>query len=254
MTTDMKCDECCETLDAFIDGELLDGEANRIRDHLAECGDCAAEHRMLSRVSSLVRTEAGRPSAPDVLKARIRSELAKPAAVASLAGSRSFATWKLVAAGLIIAILSGGGAYSAARRPAPASVAEDVLSSHIRSLMPGHLTDVASTNLHNVKPWFNGRIDLSPVVPSLDSAGFPLVGGRLDYVNGRTVAVVVYARRQHLINVFAWPSAAGPSPPSTSTTKGYHLVRWVDAGVEHWAASDLGVVELSQFVSLFRRE
>ena len=209
---------------------------------------------MLTRVSSLVSKEADRPRAPDVLKARIRSEIAKPTP-AFVAPSPSTRTWTMVAAGLLIAVVSAGSAYLAARRPvATATVADQVLSSHVRSLMPGHLTDVASTNLHNVKPWFNGRIDMSPTVPALDSAGFPLVGGRLDYVSGRTVAVVVYARRQHLINVFAWPATSDVSPPSTSTVRGYHLVHWVDGGVEHWAASDLGVAELSQFVSLFRRE
>ena len=255
MTMDMKCDECREMLDALLDGELMDREADRVRAHLAECGECAAEHQMLSRLSTLVRHGAERPRAPDVLKARIRSELSRPAALDAGVVSRSIAPWKLVAAGLMIACLGGAAVYLAGPRLSSGSpVAAQVLSSHVRSLMPGHLTDVASTNLHNVKPWFNGRVDMSPVVPSLDSAGFPLVGGRLDYVNGRTVAVVVYARRQHLINVFEWPSTDGASEPSVSTTQGYHLVHWVSGGIEHWAASDLGVTELSQFVSLFRRE
>jgi mycothiol system anti-sigma-R factor len=255
MTTDMKCEECRDTLGALIDGELLPAEAERVRAHIDQCGACAAEHRMLTRLSTLVSNGAGKPRAPDVLKARIRNALANPQATERAVTPSAMTRWKLLAAGLVIAAASAGGTYLAMRQPAAAAALEQqVLSSHIRSLMPGHLTDVASTNLHNVKPWFNGRIDMSPVVPLLDSAGFPLVGGRLDYVGGRSVAAVVYSRRQHLINVFSWPTGDPASPPAISSQQGYHLVRWVSDGVEYWAASDLGVPELTQFVSLFRRE
>src|SRR5262245_25987583 len=120
--------------------------------------------------------------------------------------------------------------------------------------MPRHITDVASNDSHNVKPWFNGRVDLSPAVPRLDSAGFPLVGGRLDYVGGRPVTAIVYMRRQHIINVFSWPiDDRGSHSPALSTEKGYHLVHWSDGGVEFWTASDLNVPELEQFVALFAR-
>jgi anti-sigma factor RsiW len=117
--------------------------------------------------------------------------------------------------------------------------------------MPGHLTDVVSTNQHNVKPWFNGRVDMSPSVPGLDSAGFPLVGGRTDYVRGRAVPVVVYARRQHMINVYAWPEAGSASKPRASTRNGYHFVTWRGDGVEYWAVSDLNTKELDEFVAAF---
>ena len=118
--------------------------------------------------------------------------------------------------------------------------------------MPGHLTDVASTNQHNVKPWFNGRIDLSPLVPSLDSIGFPLIGGRLDYLDGRAVAAVVYARRQHVINVYSWPvNAPDIAPVNRTTEKGYHLVEWRRDGLEAWAVSDLNRAELTEFVRAF---
>jgi anti-sigma factor RsiW len=120
--------------------------------------------------------------------------------------------------------------------------------------MPGHLTDVVSTNQHNVKPWFNGRVDMSPSVPSLDSAGFPLVGGRTDYVRGRAVPVVVYARRQHMINVYAWPEPGSASKPHESTRNGYHFVTWRSDGVEYSAVSDLNTKELETFVASFRTQ
>jgi len=190
-----------------------------------------------------------------VLRARIRSALAQPDAFEPVAAPRRLPWARLIAAGLVVAVLSGGASFAVARRNAsPPSIGQQVLSSHIRSLMPGHLTDVESNDSHNVKPWFNGRVDLSPAVPRLDSAGFPLVGGRLDYVGGRPVTAVVYMRRQHVINVFSWPTGdRGPQTRSLSTEKGYHLVRWSDGGVEFWAASDLSVPELEQFVALFSR-
>jgi anti-sigma factor RsiW len=120
--------------------------------------------------------------------------------------------------------------------------------------MPGHLTDVASTNQHNVKPWFNGRVNLSPVVPALDSVGFTLVGGRLDYVASRPVAAIVYGIRQHVINVYSWPEAGDDMPVSATVEQGYHMIHWRTGGITFWVASDLNSKELSRFVTLFRRE
>jgi anti-sigma factor RsiW len=119
--------------------------------------------------------------------------------------------------------------------------------------MPGHLIDVASTNQHTVKPWFNGRLDLSPAVPNLDTAGFPLLGGRLDYVQGRPVAVVVYGRRQHVINVYSWPEPAPGSPRlGAFDERGYHLLEWRTGDLDVWAVSDLNRAELQRFADAFR--
>jgi anti-sigma factor RsiW len=249
----MKCEDCREALDAYVDGELMLEESENIRRHLPSCDECAAEHEALVAVSRRVKASLQRYPAPDVLKARIRSALAQPSAFEAPRRSRSLQWPTAVAAGVLIAALSASGTFAVARRGArPPVIAEQVLSSHIRALMPGHLTDVASNDLHNVKPWFNGRLDLSPAVPRLDSAGFPLVGGRLDYVGGRPVAAIVYMRRQHIIDVFSWPvEDRGPQPATVSTEKGYHLVHWIDGGSEFWATSDLSVPELQQFVALF---
>jgi anti-sigma factor RsiW len=153
----------------------------------------------------------------------------------------------------VTALVSGGGAYLAARQElAVRSTTDAVVAAHVRSLMPGHLTDVASNEHHSVKPWFNGRVDLSPGVPDLGASGFPLVGGRLDYIGGRPVAAVVYGRRQHLINVFSWSDGSGRLTPTvTRTERGYHIIRWSAAGVESWVISDLNPAELRQFTAAF---
>jgi anti-sigma factor RsiW len=195
------------------------------------------------------------------LKARIRSAIARPddtdSSDASAPRVLTPLPWtRLAAAAALIAIASSALTFAAVRQQVQApSVGAGILSSHIRSLMPGHLVDIASTDQHNVKPWFNGRLDVSPAVPRLDSLGFPLLGGRVDYLENRPVAVVVYGRRQHIINVFSWPAATGtPLAPAASTEHGYHLVHWRRDGLELWAVSDLNLTELQQFVSLFERQ
>jgi anti-sigma factor RsiW len=194
--------------------------------------------------------------APDVLRARIRSAIAHSASAAepapTVAPRRQWA--RLLAAGLVIAVASSATTATVLRRGVQSrAVADELLASHVRSLMPGHLTDIVSTDQHNVKPWFNGRVDLSPPVPRLDSAGFPLVGGRIDYVSSRPVAVVVYTRRQHVINVYAWPSTGDDEAVRPATSNGYHFVHWRSGQVESWAVSDLNASELAAFVALFRR-
>ena len=252
----MRCDECRDLLAAHADGELTPEEANEIREHLASCAQCTAEHDAMRELSRQLKEGIERPRAPDVLKARIRSALARPDVREPAARAPRTRRTSLIAAGLMIAALSATASYAVGRRSSfEPSMSEQVLSSHIRSLMPGHLTDVASNDLHNVKPWFNGRVDLSPSVPRLDSLGFPLVGGRLDYVGGRPVAAVVYQRRQHVINVFSWPldRGGGTSGASISTEHGYHLARWREGGAEYWAVSDVAEPDLRQFVTLFGR-
>jgi anti-sigma factor RsiW len=252
----MRCDQCAESLHGYLDEELLPDEMDAVRRHLEGCADCARAYESIRESSRLLRATLMRYPAPDVLKARIRASAAAEGRRAD-PPSHPRSTldrllWSRVAAAALVAAILGSGATAAVmRRGAPRSpVAEQVLASHIRSLMPGHLTDVASTDQHNVKPWFNGRVNLSPPVPRLDSAGYPLVGGRLDYVDGRPVAVVVYQRRQHVINVFWWAPRDGdaaPSAPTMSSDNGYNVIRQRGDGLERWIVSDLNGAELQDF-------
>jgi anti-sigma factor RsiW len=257
----MRCADCRDAINAYVDQELLPDEQRDVRDHLASCADCQHEHDVLVATTRTLQEGLERHRAPDVLKARIRSAIARPDGTDSSDASAPRVLprlpWaRLAAAGALIAVASSALTFAAVRQQVQApSVGNGILSSHIRSLMPGHLVDIASTDQHNVKPWFNGRLDVSPAVPRLDSLGFPLLGGRLDYVENRPVAVVVYGRRQHIINVFSWPAGtAAALAPSTSTERGYHLVHWRRDGLELWAVSDLNLPELQQFVSTFERQ
>jgi anti-sigma factor RsiW len=252
----MTCAQCQELLDAYIDGELPAADEAAVREHIAVCAECAREHATLAATSRRIGDSLVKYQAPDVLKARIRVALAQPDPLAPAASpAKPITTRRLAFGGLGIAIASSILTFAIVRGVAPDhTVTDEIVSSHIRALMPGHLTDVASTNQHNVKPWFNGRVDLSPPVPNLDSLGFPLIGGRLDYVQGRSVPVVVYGRRQHLIDVYVWPSAgdqAKTGETTSSSRNGYNVVAWRANGMSLEAVSDLNRPELEQFVKTF---
>jgi anti-sigma factor RsiW len=250
----MRCDEARVRLDGFHDDELTPEEFADVEAHIAECAACSQAYETLRKTSHRLQEGLVHYPAPDVLKARIHSALVRDGERDARLTSAPPRWLRLAAAGLTIAIASSAGTYAAMRpRAASQSIANEVLTSHIRSLMPNHLIDVASNDQHNVKPWFNGRMDLSPQVPALDSSGFILAGGRLDFLAGHRVAVVVYMRRQHVINMYSWPEPGLDAPEAMSTTNGYHLFRWRRTGVAYWAVSDLNSPELSQFVTLFQR-
>jgi anti-sigma factor RsiW len=134
-------------------------------------------------------------------------------------------------------------------------VAREVLTSHLRSLMPGHLMDVVSTDQHTVKPWFDGRIDFSPPVSDFAADGYRLIGGRLDYLDSRPVAALVYQRRKHIVNVFVWPAADGSqSAVESAAHDGYNLLHWRRGGMNYWIVSDLNAQEMGVFAGMLRGE
>ena len=252
----MSCPLTHEMLSAYVDGELAPQQSAEVAEHLTSCTHCAHEYEVTLKTVQMLRAGLSRSHAPDVLKARIRSALREERPAPAVRVRREARMpWRAIAAALVIALSSSALTYVAARtRSSQSTVVEDVLTNHIRSLMPDHLTDVRSNDQHNVKPWFNGRLDYSPPVPRLDDQGFPLLGGRLDYVDKRRVAVVVYARRQHLINVYSWPSEASDVPASMESRQGYNLLHWRRSGIEYWIVSDLNATELRQFASALSTE
>jgi anti-sigma factor RsiW len=195
--------------------------------------------------------------APDVLRTRIRSQLAGsqvPPKVSPIR-RRTVLEWLAIAATVILAFFFGTRVIpNVGAQRQTNLIAQEIVASHIRSLQPGHLYDVQSTDQHTVKPWFDGKIDFAPPVADLAQAGFPLVGGRLDYVDGRPVAALIYQRRLHYINLFMWPSTEKQNLQMASqTAAGYNILHWTKDGMTFWAVSDLATDELQTFASLSQK-
>ena len=248
----MICREVQELIHGYADGELDLVRNLEMDRHFRDCPACSGAYERVQGMRSAIAAGAPYFRTPSGLEQRLRSRLrqaAEPDAVRPRAPLR----WQWI--GIAAAVLIGAFTVIAIiRRPAATELlARDVVASHVRSLMAAHLTDVPSTDQHTVKPWFNGKLDFSPTVGNFAEQGFPLIGGRLDYVNNRPVAALVYRRHQHVINLLVWP-ASGQSDSSVAETElqGYHLLYWTKAGMTYWAISDLNTAELRQLVDLVR--
>ena len=262
----MQCDKARELIGACFDRELGEAERRAVLAHQESCAACAAEAGDIARISATLKA-AGREPAPRALTARVRVALAAAEAstddttalvtAAPVVATRRSTGWRvplLRAAALVAAcMLTALTTWVLAQGVARDRLAEhDALSAHVRSLLADTPVQVASSDQHTVKPWFAGRVDFAPNVKDLGAEGFPLIGGRLDYIAGRRVGALVYRRRIHTINVFMWPSdGAQAVAPRLTTEQGYNLVAWSAAGVTYWAVSDLNAGELRQLQSLF---
>jgi anti-sigma factor RsiW len=232
-------------LGALVDGELDAANVALVEAHAARCEGCREELERLEAVRRLIAADGVRHSAPDVLAARI-------AALPELLPKPANRNWLLgwVAPGAIGALAASLAMVTFVPPAAQSALDQQLVSSHVRSLQPGHLTDVLTTNQHIVKPWFNGRIDFSPPVPELADKGFPLAGGRLDSIDGKTVAAIVYHRRLHTVNLFVWPEQH--SAEKSIVHDGFAIAEWSDGGLRYAAVSDLSPQELDDFKGAFR--
>jgi anti-sigma factor RsiW len=240
-------------LDAYLDGELASRDAREFEAHLKECRDCARLRDARVALGTAIRAEVPALQAPDVLRSRVRTALRSETGSPVASRQTPVLQWRALAVAASLVLVALGSWQLASNRPAGAALGEQVLASHVRSLMPGHLTDVVSSDQHTVKPWFNGKLDFSPAVYDFAARGYPLIGGRLDYVGGRPVAALVYGRRQHFINVFLWPATQGPAGnPDMTMRQGYRLLHWTTPEFTYWVVSDLGAAELGEFARLLR--
>jgi len=231
-------------LPAYLDGELDLAHSLEVEEHLRECQVCAAALQPLRKAKEVVAEYAPYYTAPADLRRLVTKQAAAQLAPPppSWRSSRSLL---LMAASLCVAALVWRSVPYAGRSSADA-IATEVTAGHVRSLLASHLMDVPSSDHHTVKPWFTGKLDFAPDVPDLAAKGFTLAGGRLDYLNGRTVAALVYRRRNHVVNLFTWPAETPGAAPRSITKDGFHLVHWSRAGMEWWAVSDLNAAELME--------
>jgi anti-sigma factor RsiW len=260
------CDDNSRLLHGYFDGELDLVRSLEIEEHVKACPDCAQQLWSQQTLRKAFRTSSLYECAPSGLAVRIRASIsrecarepgasAQPTPIFRETAKRQTWNWSAVAAAIIlVALMTWRTLPELEGRRNSELVAQELVASHIRSLQPGHLFDVQSTDQHTVKPWFNGKLDFAPPVRDLAEDGFPLVGGRLDYVDHRAVAALVYQRRQHPINVFIWPAAKETDDIFHSeSSQGYNLISWERGGMYVCAISDLSIGELQQFAQLFQK-
>lgn len=238
-----------ELLDAYIDRELDVVTAREFENHVGQCDDCRSMVERYRQMHASVKAQLPRFGSPAQLHTKLVGQLRRPPERRLRINWRPWPSVAVAASVLATALL-----ILLLQRPPAETVAEQVVAGHIRSLMVNHLTDVASTDRHTVKPWFAGKLDFSPVVKDLSAQGFTLIGGRLDYLDRRPVAALVYRHGQHTINLFVWPSTGADSGPQTNEKRGFNLVHWTKSGMNYWAVSDLNAAELMEFARRMETE
>jgi len=249
----MICDEVRLRLDARVDDELSPAERAEFDAHVQGCRECQPRLERRLALREVVASQLPRFEAPQSLRRELEEASRRTASGAAPSSPKPTRWWPLAIAASL-AIVATGSWQLATRRADAALLTQTVLESHVRSLIGEHLTDVVSSDLHTVKPWFNGRLDFSPPVNDFAGRGYPLLGGRLEYVGDRKVAALVYGRRKHIINVFLWPADAGMAQgPAATTRHGYRLLHWNRADFTYWVVSDLGMTELQEFAGLLQQ-
>jgi anti-sigma factor RsiW len=238
-----------DLLHAYVDGELDLASARETERHLQSCGDCRGTEKAIRELHVVLTSDAPKYSAPAHLRRNVRAALRKEAK----ATRQTLSPWLMFATGAAFAaIILGFALFQTTRAARSNAIVDQVVANHVRSLLAVQLVDVVSSDQHTVKPWFDGKIDFAPQVRDLAANGFPLAGGRLDYLDGKTVAALVYYRNKHPINLFITPAAASRNTsPTVMNRRGYNILAWTNNGMKFWAVSDLNQAELREFVKWF---
>jgi anti-sigma factor RsiW len=269
----MNCEEAAKLMDGYLDRELDPITSQTIEQHLRECPKCDQAYKIHGSLIHAIGNATPYYKAPAELRERIQSSLRDE--IAELP-TRDVArdtqplfprrqprprailwetswNWLALAAAIIFAAIIALTLVPRLQRPgADQFLATQLIASHVRSLMANHLTDVASSDQHTVKPWLDAKLDFAPPVVDLAGEGFPLIGGRLDYLDNRPVAALVYQRRKHFINLFVWPEKTGAARPTMAMShEGYQLLHWADPDFNYWAVSDVNANDLQLFKQQF---
>ena len=269
----MNCEEIKNLMDAHLDGELDPISSQKVEQHLRDCPKCEQAYEVETAMAHAISQAAPYYKAPPELRERIQDSLREAISAPTSRGAAAEGSlpvrrpetvrrgvffdmpwnWLALAAAIVLAAIVASSFLPRLRQPgADQFLATQLIASHVRSLMADHLTDVASSDQHAVKPWLDLKLDFAVPVVDLSSEGFPLIGGRLDYLDNRPVAALVYGRRKHFINLFVWPAASDEAKaPKTITREGYQLLHWVDSDFNYWAVSDVNINDLQLFKQQF---
>lgn len=239
-------------LHAYLDDELDLVRSMELEDHLAECGDCANQIASYRALREGVQAADLRYQASAEFRSRLLKELEQQERPQPTVIHRRIPRWSWAAVAALLLLASGALVLDVSQR-SERKVASEIVTDHVRSLMVNHLTDVANSDQHTVKPWFTGKLDFSPQVRDLSADGFELIGGRLEYLDGHNAAAIVYQRRKHVINLFTWRTSASDEEPQVTAQQGFNLVEWKQAGMYYCAISDLNRQELTELASLLRK-
>jgi len=244
----VSCEHSNTVLHGYLDGELDAARALEFERHLESCPECLAALEAQETLRSALQRAQLYETAPVALRRKIRASLPALRPVA-FSFRWPLVRWVSLAA---VALLVAFVGWRMIRNYGVENQyqAAEMVDAHLRSLQAGHLTDVASTDQHTVKPWFDGKLDFSPPVRDFANDGFPLQGGRLDVLHGRTIAALVYGRRKHVVNVFVWPTSERDAAPRSGSHLGYQWVDWRQGGMEFCAISDTSAADLDQLQRL----
>jgi len=250
----VRCTDAQTLIESYVDGELDVVHTVEIEQHLGDCSICAPRHQEVIELRSKIREEVPYFRGSPDLQQRIRAIAREKKTETSRSLVPLWAWFGAIAAVVLFAVITVGFVRRASESSREQMITQEIVADHLRSLMADHLTDITSTDQHNVKPWFNGKLDFAPPVNDFEAEGFPLIGGRLDYLDGRPVAALVYQRRLHPINLFVWTAPEKYADKATQQTRqGYSILFWTRDGMTYCAISDLTVDEMQTLAALLQK-